>query len=128
MPTAFAALSLTHGSITNGVDSQHDVIPYSLSFTVNSSAPTGALPEYVAADLEPTSISVDSATVNKVLISMAIPADTVLDATPTAPAGWTVVYTTTATSTNAQVVVSWTAPSGTISSYNLYRSTSAGTE
>ena len=98
-PQAFAAVLLTHGALTQGVDSQHDTLAYSLN--VNSGAWTNALPEYVPADLTATSVSLDGSTVSRVLVSIAVPAGTVLTGTPAAPAGWTVIYTTSATSTTA---------------------------
>ena len=100
-PQAFAAVLLTHGGLTQGVDSQHDTLAYSIALNVNSSAWTNALPEYVPADLTATSISLDGSTVSRILISAAVPAGTVLTGTPTVPSGWTVIYTTAATSTTA---------------------------
>ena len=98
-PQAFAAVLLTHGALTQGVDSQHDTLAYSLGLNVNSSAWTNALPEYVPADLTATSISLDGSTVSRILISVAVPTGAVLTGTPAAPSGWTAIYTTSATTT-----------------------------
>ncbi len=75
-----------------------DVLTYSLALRVENPAAGGGL---VASDLQATQINVDGSNVNRVLISDAIPANTQLSAvTPTAPAGWTVVYTTSPIGTN----------------------------
>jgi hypothetical protein len=84
-----------------------DVLTYSLALRVENPAAGGGL---VASDLQATQINVDSTNVNRVLISDAIPATTQLStATPTAPAGWTVVYTTSPIGTNA-LQATWVSP------------------
>jgi hypothetical protein len=73
-----------------------DVITYNLSLKVANDVPLG-FNGYVPAGLEGTNITVDTATVKRVLVSDAVPTGTVLDAaTPLAPSGWTIVYTTNA--------------------------------
>jgi len=114
-PQSFAKVLLTHGAMTPGVDSQHDTLAYSLGLNVSASAWTNALPEYVPADLTATSINLDGSTVSRILISIAIPSGTVLTGTPAAPVGWTVIYTTSATSTMANAAIWTTAAPGTLS-------------
>ncbi|MFN6460785.1 MAG: beta strand repeat-containing protein [Nostoc sp. DedVER02] len=82
-----------------------DLLTYGLSLRVeaNDVTNTGITPAALAG----TNISVDGATVSRILVSDAIPANTVLNSTPTAPSGWKVVYTTTATTTNAEAAL-WT--------------------
>jgi hypothetical protein len=90
-----------------------DILTYSLALRVENPAAGGGL---VASDLQATQINVNSTNVNRVLISDAIPATTQLStATPTAPAGWTVVYTTSPIGTNA-LQATWVSarPGGTI--------------
>ncbi|AOY83212.1 hypothetical protein BJP36_28115 [Moorena producens JHB] len=74
-------------------DATDDKITYRLDFRVESSNPAI---NFQAADLEGTTITVDGAPVQRVLVSDVIPEGTVFDdeVTPTAPAGWTVVYST----------------------------------
>ncbi|MEH2418548.1 beta strand repeat-containing protein [Nostoc sp.] len=77
-----------------------DLLTYGLSLRVeaNDVTNTGIIPAALAG----TNITLDTATVSRILVSDAIPANTVLVGTPIAPAGWKVVYTTTPTSTNAE--------------------------
>ncbi|WP_392530551.1 beta strand repeat-containing protein [Nostoc sp. C117] len=82
-----------------------DLLTYGLSLRVESNdvTNTGITP----APLTGTNITVDGTTTSRILISDAIPANTVLKTTPIAPSGWKVVYTTTTTSTNAEAAT-WT--------------------
>ncbi|MEH1863892.1 MAG: hypothetical protein V7K69_02455 [Nostoc sp.] len=111
-----------------------DLLTYGLSLRVeaNDVTNTGITPAALAG----TNISVDSATVSRILVSDAIPANTVLNSTPTAPSGWKVVYTTTPTATNAEAATwSTTAPGslstvtriGFINDPNLVTSVGTGT-
>jgi hypothetical protein len=76
-----------------------DKITYSLSLRVDSAAPFGST-GFSPAALAGTNITVTGlGTVSRVLVSDAIPANTVLAATPVAPSGWTVIYTTDSTTT-----------------------------
>ncbi len=74
-------------------DASDDKITYRLDFRVESSNPAI---NFQAADLEGTTITVDGQTEERILVSDAIPENTEFDTdaavTPTAPAGWTVVY------------------------------------
>ncbi|MEH2325196.1 MAG: hypothetical protein V7K32_16875 [Nostoc sp.] len=91
-----------------------DLLTYGLSLRVESSdvTNTGLTPAALAG----TTIKVDGASVTRILVSDALPASTTLNATPTAPPGWIVVYTiddpATITADNAQWTT--TAP-GTLS-------------
>ncbi|MEI6428519.1 MAG: hypothetical protein WCO45_09060 [Pseudanabaena sp. ELA607] len=70
-----------------------DTITYRLDMRVEGSIGN---PNFVPAPLAGTNISVDGATVSRILVSDVIPASTVYVAnSATAPAGWTVVYSTT---------------------------------
>ncbi|NEO74191.1 hypothetical protein, partial [Moorena sp. SIO3H5] len=82
--------------VDNGDDPESasdDKITYRLDFRVESSNPAI---NFQAADLEGTSITVDNAPVQRVLVSDVIPENTEFDPdpakAPTAPDGWTVVY------------------------------------
>ncbi|NEQ80969.1 MAG: hypothetical protein F6K26_12165 [Moorea sp. SIO2I5] len=74
-------------------DASDDKITYRLDFRLESSNPAI---NFQAADLEGTTITLDGAPVQRVLVSDVIPEGTVFDTdptkAPTAPAGWTVVY------------------------------------
>lgn len=86
-----------------------DIITYNLSLAVASALPTGVSTTFAPADLVGTTgVDVDGDTSAKILVSDAIPVGTRLTGVPTAPAGWTVVYTTTATTTDANAAT-WTA-------------------
>src|SRR2546423_14941573 len=100
-PQAFATLLLTHAAVTPGVNVTQDVVTYNLGLNVNASVPSGALPSLSAADMVGTTITLGGSSATRILISEAIPALTNLTGVPTAPAGWTVVYTITATTTTA---------------------------
>ncbi|MBD0302122.1 MAG: hypothetical protein ICV85_08040, partial [Tolypothrix sp. T3-bin4] len=84
-----------------------DLLTYGLSLRVeaNDVTNTGVTPAALAG----TNINLDG--IAHILVSDAIPANTVLNSTPIAPAGWRVVYTTTPTTTNAEAAAwSYTAP------------------
>lgn len=104
-PQAFAAVGLTHTGFTPGTTAHADVLAYGLSLSVLSAPPSGALPSLAAADYAPTNITIGGSSVPRVLVSDAIPASTVLTGTPSAPSGWTVLYTVTPTTALA---ASWT--------------------
>ena len=83
-----------------------DLLTYGLSLRVESNdvTNTGITP----AALTGTNITVDfQASSPHILVSDAIPANTVLKSIPIAPAGWKVVYSTSSTSTNAEAAT-WT--------------------
>jgi hypothetical protein len=110
-----------------------DKLTYNLALRVEnpSSPPAGLAPS----DLYGTAIKVDSATVNRVLVSDAIPAGTQLDASnPTATASnWQVVYTTdavTGTGAKTALAASWTTirpTTGTITRVGFIYNTDATT-
>lgn len=113
--TALATVLKTRTGFNNGGNSQQingDVLTYGLALRVEQSdvTNTGITP----APLAGTSINLDGATATRILVSDAIPANTVLTGTPTAPPGWKVIYTTTATTTTADKAtwVSTAPPSG----------------
>lgn len=84
----------TNGTPNNLAD---DKYTYGLEVDVAALAPSGS--NKLAADLAGTSINLDGSSANRILISDAIPAGTVLNAKPAAPSGWKVVYTTSAIGT-----------------------------
>ena len=110
-PQAFAAILKTQGISSNNAtpaDFSDDEQTYNLELRVDNAAPAGASPSLTPADLAGTPITVTGlGTVNRILVSDAIPANTVLIAAPIAPAGWTVVYTTSPTATLANAAT-WT--------------------
>jgi len=85
-----------------------DLLTYGLSLRVegNDVTNSGVTPAALAG----TSITVDSATFTRILVSDAIPANTVLNSTPIAPSGWKVVYSITpiTSSTTTAEAASWT--------------------
>ena len=97
-PQAFAAVLLSKAGFAADPDPRNDVLTYGLSLRVDATAPNGAPPGVVPADLIGTTITVDGVSLNRILISQAIPAATVLNATPTPATGWIAVYTTSPTS------------------------------
>ena len=119
VPQAFAAVELTRtehipNDLTIVTD---DVITYGLNLKVNASAPTGSsgwVPEDLAG--KPLNGGVNGDTTKPyVLVSSAIPVGTDLTGMPTAPTGWTVVYTTSPLTTNANDATWSTTPPGDLS-------------
>lgn len=97
-----------------------DTLTYSLALRVDSPSPT---PGLTVSDLHGTDITLDNATVPRILISDAIPVNTVLSATnPIAPTGWEVVYSTTDLGTPAHKA-EWFRfrPAGTITRVGFVR-------
>jgi len=93
-----------------------DVITYGLSLRVENNDVTNS--GQIPAPLTGTTIKLDTTTTNgtagvdatRILVSDAVPANTVLNGTPTAPTGWQVVYSIqdpTAANANAAATV-WT--------------------
>lgn len=102
-PQAFAAILKTNGGYdSNGTPStlSDDKLTYNLSLRVDSIAPTGST-GLTPANLIGTTIQVNGSSVSRILMSDAIPAGTHLAATPIAPTGWTIVYTTDSVSVPA---------------------------
>ena len=109
-PQAFAAVLKTQGAyFNNGTPAvfTDDLQTYNLTLRVDNAAPTGASPSLTPADLTGTPTNVNGVVANRVLVSDAIPASTVLNAAPSAPAGWTVVYTTSVNTIDANAAL-WT--------------------
>jgi hypothetical protein len=89
-PQAFALIKKTATSVPGATPAGNDdVITYNLNFSVLNSSPNGS---YTPAALVGTQVKVDNVAAPKILVSDAIPAGTSLQAAPTAPAGWTTVY------------------------------------
>jgi hypothetical protein len=94
-PQAFAVIKKTAASLPGATSAGNDdIINYNLNLSVLNSSPNGS---YSAADLVGTDIKLGATagaatTQSKILVSDAIPAGTVLNALPTAPSGWTTVY------------------------------------
>lgn len=101
-PQAFAAVLKTRTAYTDSSTAalNDDVLTYGLSLRVDATAPSGTS-GLSPANLVGTTITVDGASVTQVLVSDAVPVSTTLSGTPVAPIGWTVVYTNSPTTTNA---------------------------
>lgn len=99
-PLALATVTKIASNLAPGATAaaNDDLITYDLGLTVASTSPNAA---FTPADLEGTNISVNGTVAPQILVSDAIPVGTELSAAGTAPAGWTVVYTETATTTTA---------------------------
>lgn len=109
-PQAFATVLKTQGAYSNNSTPtafNDDLQTYNLSLRVENAAPVGASAGLVPADLEGTPVTVDTISANRILVSDAIPAGTVLSpTTPVAPGGgWTVVYTTSLPTVNANAAL-----------------------
>ena len=103
-PQAFATVLKTQGAYSDSttVGFNDDLQTYNLSLRVENAAPTGADAGLVATDLEGTPVNVNGVLADRILISDAIPTGTVLSATaPVAPVGWTIVYSQSAPTINA---------------------------
>ena len=114
-PEAFAAIHLTRTGYTPGTPLSISTLTYGLDLAVEATAPSGAPPNLVPADLAATSVTVDGSPLSRVLISDAIPAGTTFTGTPTAPSGWTPVYTVSPTTTTANAAAWTTTPPATLS-------------
>ncbi|ALF51605.1 hypothetical protein ACX27_00120 [Nostoc piscinale CENA21] len=105
---SLATILKTRGAYDNKntvADITDDTINYSLSLQVRSTDNTGQ--SITPSALAGTSINVNGTTGTYILVSDAIPFGTELAVTPTAPTGWTVVYSTTAVTTSANAAT-WT--------------------
>ncbi len=112
--TILKAVASYSNNNTPGILSD-DTLKYSLALRVEN--PTSVTSGLTVSDLYGTDITFDTGTETKILISDAVPTNTVLSATdpPAAPSGWEVVYTTTPLTTFAHKATwSRTRPSGTI--------------
>lgn len=100
-PQAFALIKKTVGNVAPGtVAGNDDEITYNLDLSVLSTSPSGSL---TPAALEGTNIRLEGSTAKRILVSDAVPAGTVLEALPTAPAGWAVVYSIDAVDTTLPI-------------------------
>ncbi|WP_009631933.1 beta strand repeat-containing protein [Synechocystis sp. PCC 7509] len=108
-PQAFAAVLKTQGTYSdNGTVGvfNDDLQTYNLTLRVDSAAPVGTPASLIPANLEGTPVNVDGTTANRILVSDAIPTVAVLSTvTPIPPSGWTVVYTNSSTSINANAAL-----------------------
>jgi hypothetical protein len=104
-PLALAMVKKTVKSVNSSGTSagNDDVITYGLDFTVENQSPSGA---FTPAALEGTDINLDSSVQNRILVADAIPEGTVLQDVPTAPAGWSVVYSTDTVASTIPVIAS----------------------
>lgn len=96
-PLALASIEKTSSlDVKTSSVADDDVITYSLDLNVADTSPN---PEFQAAALTGTDIQLDTGsgatTVNRILVSDAIPADTEFVSVGATPSGWTPVYTTT---------------------------------
>lgn len=100
---------LLNSTTGQGVDpdsAADDTVTYNLNFTVNNNP----LPGFPAGDLEGTTITLNGTQANRILVSTLVPDNTVWNGQPiTAPAGWTVVYSTSPASSGSNPLnVNWT--------------------
>ncbi|MEM6447625.1 MAG: hypothetical protein AAF704_13840, partial [Cyanobacteria bacterium P01_D01_bin.123] len=101
-PLAFSTVLKTASNVApNGTPNvfDDDTITYDLELRVESTAPVGSDPGLVPADLKGTTVTGIGA--NFVLVSDAIPAGTTFDSATSTNANWVPVFTTDATTTNA---------------------------
>jgi hypothetical protein len=114
-PEAFATVTKVHGVQNPGANPNiltDDTLTYTLGLKVASQADVPTTSNKIAADLAATTINLDSnPAAKKVLVSDAVPQYTTAQSV-TAPAGWTAVYTTTSTATNANAAT-WLSIPGT---------------
>jgi hypothetical protein len=105
-PLALATVTKIASNLAPGPtgNANDDLITYDLGLTVENTSPNAA---FTPADLEGTPINVDGSSVQRILVSDAIPVGTQLSSVGTLPPNWQVVYTTT-TTTTAAVNASWT--------------------
>jgi hypothetical protein len=100
---AFAAVLKANGGYAPGADPNvlDGKLTYNLALKVDN--PTTPPAGFVVSDLYGTAVKVDGVSVNRVLVSDAIPTNTQLGVTAdiTKPANWTIVYSTTAIGTSA---------------------------
>lgn len=86
-----------------------DVITYGLSLRVENTDLTGSVPAITPAALAGIPITVNGTpNTTRILISDAIPLNTVLNAAPTPPPGWVVVYSTDDPITVTANAAAWT--------------------
>jgi hypothetical protein len=106
---AFAQLLKSGAIATSNVDPQLDTIVYALTLNVLASYPSAG-PAYIAAPLVATAMQLNGASAQRVFVSDVVPAQTLLSAVAAPPSGWTVVYSTDATSVATTAAFTTTAP------------------
>lgn len=114
---------------TNATDATDDTITYNLDLEVENNPRPG----YPAGSLEGTTLTVDGTPTERILVSALIPPNTVWDGNlPTAPAGWTPVYSTEGTGAGDPTTVNWTtvapAPNTVLRIGFIYDATTPGDE
>jgi hypothetical protein len=101
-PQAFALVKKTATSTPGATAAGNDdLINYNLNFSVLNTSPNGS---FTPAALVGTQVKVDGVSAPKILVSDAIPVGTALQAAPTAPTGWTTVYSTDNVDTTIPIV------------------------
>lgn len=87
-------------------DVSDDTVAYTLTVDMQDTPPAGS--DVIASDLEPITINVNGSDEQHVLVSDAIPVDTVLATEPTGlPSGWQVVYTGSPVSGEEAIDADW---------------------
>ncbi len=117
-PEAFATVTKVRGTQDPGANPNlltDDTVTYSLGLKVANQADVPTSSNKIAADLAATTINLDgNSGAKRVLVSDAVPQYTTAKSL-TAPAGWTAVYTTSPTATNANAATWTTIPgAGTV--------------
>ncbi|MEL6350654.1 MAG: hypothetical protein AAFR58_02710 [Cyanobacteria bacterium J06627_28] len=105
-PLALATILKTSAVVNNDAAvTTDDQITYNLELQVENTDPSNT---FQPASLEGTTIQLDGNPEERILVSDAIPAGTVLESVGTAPAGWTAVFTTDALAGSDPLAVAWT--------------------
>lgn len=107
LATVLKDATVVGNSSTSAADDQ---ITYALGLRIESVVPPGST--FQAGSLEGTDIQLDGSLQKRVLVSDAIPANTVLQSVSTPPSGWTVVYSTVAAASSHPLAAS-TSPATT---------------
>lgn len=90
-PQAFAEILKAGAVLSANINPQLSTALYTLTLNVLATYPSAG-PAFVAEPLVATSMMLDGATAQRVLVSDVIPVNTVLQSVPAPPSGWTVVY------------------------------------
>lgn len=126
-PQAFATVLKVRGAYNSQGTNQltDDTIDYDLGMRVESTAPNGSS-SLIPADLQGTTLQVNSTSIQRILVSDAIPTNTTLvTSSVVAPTGWQAVYTSSLLSTPAHQATWTTTPSGTVTRIGfIYNNTS----
>ena len=108
-PQAFAQILKSGAVATFNINPQLSTVAYSLTLNVLASYPSAG-PGFVAEPLTATTMQLNGAPAQRVLVSDVVPAQTVLTSVGAPPSGWTVVYSTDTTSVAAAAAFTSTAP------------------